>query len=82
MNHQKRYLKHYHQTEREFWIEAIEKELGELDERGVFDITENQEGPGMKSKMFYKFKYDQNLNPVYKARLLIMKKLLDQPPRQ
>ena len=57
-------------TEREFWIEAIEKELGELDERGVFEITEDQEGPGMKSKMFYKFKYDQNLNPVYKARLV------------
>ena len=56
--------------EKEFWIEAILKELGELDDRGVFEEVEDQEGPGMKSNMFYKFKFDQNLKPVFKARLV------------
>jgi hypothetical protein len=56
--------------EKEFWIEAILKELGELDSRGVFEEIEDQDGPGMKSKMFYKFKFDQNLKPVFKARLV------------
>jgi hypothetical protein len=56
--------------EKEFWIKAIEKELGELDERGVFEIDETHKHHGMKSKMFYKIKYDQDMKKVYKARLV------------
>jgi len=56
--------------EKEFWIKAIEKELGELDERGVFELDETHKHQGMKSKMFYKIKYDQDMNKVYKARLV------------
>ena len=56
--------------EKEFWIKAIEKELGELDERGVFEIDNTHKHNGMKSKMFYKIKYDQDMNKVYKARLV------------
>jgi len=59
-------------AERAFWIAAIEKELGELDERGVFEyLDENSDDKrGMKSKMFYKTKLDQDLIVIYKARLV------------
>jgi hypothetical protein len=51
------------------WIEAIRKELGELQERGVFEET-NERGHGMKSKMFYKMKLNEKLEPIFKARLV------------
>ena len=58
--------------EKHFWIAAIEKELGELDERGVFEYLDDNtdDGHGMKSKLFYKTKLDQDLSIVYKARLV------------
>jgi len=55
---------------RDFWITAIEKELGEIDERGVLEECADQSGTAMKSKMFYKIKLDHNLEKVYKARLV------------
>ena len=54
---------------RDKWIEAIQKELGELQERGVFEETES-DGHGMKSKMFYRMKLNEKLEPIFKARLV------------
>jgi hypothetical protein len=58
--------------DKEKWITAIEKELAELDERGVFEYIDedNDDGHGMKSKLFYKVKFGQNLEIVFKARLV------------
>jgi hypothetical protein len=40
-----------------------------MQERGVF-IETDQEGHAMKSKMFYKMKLNEKLEPVFKARLV------------
>ena len=58
--------------EKHCWIAAIEKELGELNERGVFEYLDDNtdDGHSMKSKLFYKTKLDKDLSIVYKARLV------------
>ena len=54
---------------KEKWIEAISKELGEMQERGVFLETE-QHGYAMKSKLLFKIKLNEKLETICKARLV------------
>ena len=69
MNYQEIFFEVMTSKNRDKWIEAIHKELGELQERGVFGETES-DGQGMKSKMFYRMKLNEKLEPIFKARLV------------
>jgi hypothetical protein len=54
----------------ERWVEAISKELKQLEDLKVFDIAEKQEGHGMKTKLVLRVSYDNNFAIKYKARLV------------
>jgi len=52
-------------------MKAIEKELSQMDERGIFKPAPSQTGRGLKTKMILRVSYDNDYNLKFKARLVI-----------
>ena len=57
--------------DRDKWIISINKELNNFDSRGVFRTADEQSGRGLKSKLIFKIKFDNEYNLIYKTRLVI-----------
>jgi len=55
---------------REHWIKAVDAEISQLVDRGTF-VPAGNSGPGAKSKLILQHKFDNQLNLVYKARLVL-----------
>jgi hypothetical protein len=55
--------------EREHWVNAINSELKNFDERNIF-TTAPQEGRAMKTKLILKYSYNNDYTIKYKARLV------------
>ena len=54
---------------REQWLDAIEKELKNFDDRGTFEPAP-QTGRAMKTKMIFKYHYNNDMSIKVKARLV------------
>jgi hypothetical protein len=56
---------------REQWLDAIQKELRQMDDRKSFEEAEHQTGRGMKTKMILRVSYDNEYKLKFKARLVM-----------
>ena len=53
------------------WIEAVRKELRQMEDRESFEEAEEQTGRGMKTKLIYRVSYDNEYKLKFKARLVM-----------
>ncbi len=53
------------------WQTALWKEIGQLEERGSFQVADEQSGRGMKTRLLFRVSYDNDYKLKFKCRLVM-----------
>ncbi len=53
------------------WQTALWKEIGQLEERGSFQVADEQTGRGMKTRLLFRVSYDNDYKLKFKCRLVM-----------
>jgi Reverse transcriptase (RNA-dependent DNA polymerase) len=63
---------HADNNERNFWHQAIKKELTDMEKRGVWEIIDKKSIPKERSLIGSKWVFKQKKNGIYRARLVAL----------